>query len=105
MSAHLIPEPDPALVTCAQQRDAAGKPTPEARKAFESLCVQVENLIYNFFGLKAANEQDAQDLTQTTFYKAWRELPAKDPAAPFVAWMKTIAINLCKDYWKKKQKE
>lgn len=102
MSVHFITEPDPALVQCAQQRDAAGKPTPEACDAFTALYEHSKHLIYNFFCLKLANEQDAQELTQETFTKAWRALPAKDPQAPFVAWLKRIAINLSKDYWQKK---
>jgi RNA polymerase sigma-70 factor (ECF subfamily) len=103
MSAHLIPEPAPELVRRAQQRDATGKPTPEACAAFATLYEHSRHLIYNFFCLKLGNEQDAQELTQETFTRAWRALPAKDPQAPFVAWLKRIAINLSKDYWQKKQ--
>ncbi len=103
MSVHFITEPDPTLVLSAKQRDAAGKPTSEACDAFTALYEHSKHLIYNFFCLKLGNEQDAQELTQETFARAWRALPAKDPQAPFVAWLKRIAINLSKDYWQKRQ--
>ncbi len=79
MSVHFISEPDPALGLSAQQRDAAGKPTPQVCDAFTALYEHSKHLIYNFFCLKLGNEQDAQELTQETFARAWRALPAKDP--------------------------
>ncbi|ULL16386.1 hypothetical protein DVH26_19205 [Paenibacillus sp. H1-7] len=44
-----------------------------------------------------ADHQDAQDLTQETFIKAYHKLASHDPTKSFAAWLYTIASNLLKD--------
>ncbi len=104
MSSHSLPEPNPELVKYAQQRDANGKPTPEACAAFSLLYECYWPPIYKQFR-RSTSEEEAQELAQETFVKAWYALPDKNPNAPFVGWLRTIAFNLSNDYWKKKQRE
>ena len=60
-----------------------------------------KNKIYILLRGMGANHQDAQDLTQETFIKAYRRLASHDTSKSFSAWVYKIATNLLKDLWKK----
>ena len=45
----------------------------------------------------AGNDEDALDLVQESFVAAWRSLGSYDPARPFEAWLRRIAINKARD--------
>lgn len=60
-----------------------------------------KNKIYGLLRGMGADHQDAQDLTQETFIKAYRKLASHDISKSFAAWLYTIATNLLKDLWKK----
>lgn len=57
--------------------------------------------IYNFFRYRLGDNQIAQDLTATTFEKAWRhrEQYRRDRGA-FEQWLFTIARNTANDYFR-----
>ena len=48
------------------------------------------------------DRQEAEDVTQETFLRAWKMLPDWDARAKFSTWACTVAINLCRDRMKKK---
>ncbi|WP_442602906.1 RNA polymerase sigma factor [Paenibacillus sp. KN14-4R] len=56
-----------------------------------------KNKIYGLLRGMGADHQDAQDLTQETFIKAYRKLASHDTNKSFAAWLYTIAANLLKD--------
>lgn len=56
-----------------------------------------KNKIYGLLRGMGADHQDAQDLTQETFIKAYRKLASHDTSKSFAAWIYTIATNLLKD--------
>lgn len=57
--------------------------------------------IYRFIFLKVSNREEAQDLTQQVFLKAWESLPQfKFTRAPFVSWLYRIARNLVTDFYR-----
>jgi RNA polymerase sigma-70 factor (ECF subfamily) len=49
------------------------------------------------------NIEDAQDVTQEAFVRAFRSFDRFDPTAPFLPWILRIAINLCADLRRKHQ--
>ena len=51
------------------------------------------------------NEEDAKDVMQEGFLKAFVNLDNYKPEAPFGAWLKRIVINQCLDVLKKRQIE
>ncbi|MDQ0896437.1 MULTISPECIES: RNA polymerase sigma factor [unclassified Paenibacillus] len=55
------------------------------------------NKIYGLLRGMGADHQDAQDLTQETFIKAYRKLASHNTNKSFAAWLYTIAANLLKD--------
>ncbi len=58
---------------------------------------QVFNLIYRMTG----NRNDAEDLAQETFLRAYNKLWRYDPSRPFFAWLYTIALNITRNHIKR----
>jgi RNA polymerase sigma-70 factor (ECF subfamily) len=74
----------------------------EGRKEeYAFLVDKYKNKIYSVLRGLGADHQDAQDLTQETFIKAYRKLSLHDPNRSFAAWLYTIASNLLKDLRRK----
>ena len=48
------------------------------------------------------DRQEAEDVTQETFLRAWKMLPDWEGRAKFSTWACTVAVNLCRDRMKKK---
>ena len=65
------------------------------RQAFDSLCQahrqEIVGLCFRFLN----DRDDAQDITQETFTRAWRYLPSYREDAAFRTWLWEIARNLC----------
>jgi RNA polymerase sigma-70 factor (ECF subfamily) len=67
------------------------------RTAFDRLVTrhqrQVYRLCYRFVG----NHEDASELAQDAFIRAYRALPKFERAAKFSTWLYRIAVNVCLD--------
>ncbi|HLM83904.1 MAG TPA: sigma-70 family RNA polymerase sigma factor [Candidatus Bathyarchaeia archaeon] len=59
--------------------------------------------VYNFVYRLAGDRDVADDLTQETFVKAWKNLARFDQNKNFRTWLFTIAKNTAFDYFKKKK--
>jgi RNA polymerase sigma-70 factor, ECF subfamily len=59
--------------------------------AFEQLVAMHEARIFNYLRQMTSNLHDAQDLTQVTFVKAYRNLTRYDARHSFASWLFTIA--------------
>jgi len=82
------------LITQAQQGDKA---------ALEALISRYWQPVYRLACLKTANSEDAQEITQETFLKAFRALPGyRETNASFKTYLGRIALNLITDHWRKK---
>jgi RNA polymerase sigma-70 factor (ECF subfamily) len=78
-------ESDSTLITRAQEQ-------PEA---FGVLYERYVDRIYSYICYRTGNNQDAEDLTARTFYRAMNHFPAyEDRGAPLSAWLYRIAHNL-----------
>jgi RNA polymerase sigma-70 factor (ECF subfamily) len=72
-------------------------------KAFESLMNRYRDSIY-FMLLKTTNTpSDAEDLTNETFSKAFRNIDTYTPKFAFSTWLFKIATNNCVDFIRKNQ--
>ena len=70
-------------------------------KAFEALYRETERSVY-FTCLKLLkNEDNAKDIMQDTYMTAIRKLPQLEDGAKFAEWINRIAINKCKDLFRK----
>ncbi|MGX4585620.1 RNA polymerase sigma factor [Paenibacillus chitinolyticus] len=70
---------------------------------FAYLVDRYKNKVYILLRGMGAEPQDAQDLTQDAFIKAYRKLDRHEPDKSFAAWLYTIAANIFKDSKKRKK--
>jgi RNA polymerase sigma-70 factor (ECF subfamily) len=71
--------------------------------AFSEIVKTYLKPVYNFI-YRFVNDRDtAEDLTQETFVKAWRNLKRFDPEKKFKTWLFAIAKNTAFDFLKKKK--
>lgn len=72
--------------------------------AFEQLVLSYEKPIYNLCLRMCGNADDAMDLTQETFLKAWHSLGSFRADAAFSTWLYRLCSNLCIDHLRREQK-
>lgn len=62
--------------------------------------------VYNFFRYRLGDRALAEDLTATTFEKAWRGRSRfRRDLSAFSTWLFTIARNVAVDYFRKKEQD
>jgi RNA polymerase sigma-70 factor (ECF subfamily) len=73
------------------------------REALNELVSIYWHPVYRFVAYKTGNPEDAQELTQEAFFRAFRALPTylKNDAT-FKTYVNHIAFNLIKDFWRKR---
>ena len=67
------------------------------RKAFSDLVRRHQTAVYRFLSRMLGSHEDALELTQDTFIKAWQALPQWQPEAQFRTWLFRIANNTALD--------
>lgn len=72
-------------------------------EAFEKLLNKYLKPVYNFIFRLTSDRSAADDLTQDTFVKAWRNIGSFSRDKKFKTWLFTIAKNTAFDYFKKKK--
>lgn len=68
------------------------------RAAFSELMIRTRIPLFRFIRRYVGDEQDAWDLLQDTYAAAWINIRRYDPTRPFEAWIRTIALNKCRDW-------
>jgi RNA polymerase sigma-70 factor, ECF subfamily len=61
--------------------------------AFETLLLRYQGPVYNAVLRMVRNRDEASDLTQTAFLKAYEQLSKFDPRHKFFSWLYRIALN------------
>jgi len=64
-------------------------------KAFATLVEQHQQFVYNLALRVMGDEQEAEDMAQEAFVRAWMALPNFRGQSSFATWMYRIVINLC----------
>jgi len=62
-------------------------------RAFEMLVTSYERVVYATASRMLGNAEDARDVTQTVFVKAWQALDSFDPMHRFFSWIYRITVN------------
>ena len=73
--------------------------------AFEDLVLEYQKQVYHITLKMTGSEEDAFDLSQETFLKAFRALPTFRGEAGFGSWLYRMAANLCIDFLRKKKRQ
>src|ERR1041384_81886 len=84
----LSPLSDEELVARSKTGDA---------ESFNQLVRRWERPIFVLAFRTLGREEDARDVTQETFLRAFRALPGFKGDAKFSSWLYRIALNLCRD--------
>lgn len=72
--------------------------------AFNELVKRYTDRLHNFLYRYTHNHQDCEDLVQETFLRVHKSKKSYERIARFSTWMYTIALNLAKSLYKKKQR-
>lgn len=72
--------------------------------AFEMLVNAYEKTVYNLALRTLGNPQDAEDVTQEAFLKAYRSLSSYRGDSKFSVWLYRIVSNLCLDQLRAKKR-
>lgn len=73
-------------------------------QAFDILVKRFKDRLHNFLYRYTHDHQDCEDLVQETFLRVYRSRHSYERIAKFSTWMYTIALNLAKSLYKKKQR-
>ena len=74
------------------------------RQAYSLLVRKYQSAIYNLAYRMTANSQDAADLTQDIFIRAYTYLWRYNPEKKFFTWLYTIALSTIKNHLKKSKR-
>ncbi|MEQ1573711.1 MAG: sigma-70 family RNA polymerase sigma factor [Vicinamibacterales bacterium] len=86
---------DDELVTRARGGDA---------DSFNQIVLRWERPIYALAYRVIGREEDARDVCQETFLRAFRALPGFKGEAKLSSWLYRIALNLCRDWIRRKRR-
>src|SRR5262252_7225618 len=87
---------DETLVKAAQKGDM---------RAFEELVARHRDKIYARAYSMMRNEEEAVDLSQEAWVKAWQRLKQFHGESSFGTWMTRIVINLCLDHLRRHKRQ
>ena len=73
-------------------------------RSFDTLVQKYQPVVYARARFLVQNPQDAEDLTQEVFIKAYQNLPKLRNASRFAGWLSQIVKNVCMT-WLHQQKE
>ena len=74
------------------------------KNAFEELLLANQKNVYNLAVKMTGNEDDALDISQEAFLKAYSQLGSFRAESRFSVWMYRLTYNLCIDFLRKKPK-
>jgi RNA polymerase sigma factor (sigma-70 family) len=94
--ARLLGADEPAFIAAVRAGDTARFVllTERHRRALQVHCYRM-----------LANYEDSQDLTQTTFLRAWHKRESFDGRAALRTWLYRIATNACLDFLARRSQE
>jgi RNA polymerase sigma-70 factor, ECF subfamily len=73
--------------------------------AFAALVDRFESPLISYLMRRTGRLEDARDLAQETFLRAWERRGTFRPAEPVAPWLFTIASRLATDAWRKRSRD
>jgi len=68
------------------------------REAFDRLVLRYQRDVYRLCYRFVFNHEDANDLAQEAFFRAWRAIPRFRGESSFSTWLYRIAVNACLNF-------
>jgi len=97
-----VPSPDDSIVADA---DAIARTLAGDRQAFGAVVLRHQAAVYGLMRRMTASAEDAEDLTQETFVKAYRALGRFDVKRPFRPWILRIAVNAAHEHARRRHRQ
>jgi RNA polymerase sigma-70 factor (ECF subfamily) len=72
-------------------------------KAFEQLFDRFQKQVYRMVFYRTRSQQDAEDLTQEIFIRAYKKISSLKEVDRFRTWLFSIAYNRIRDFYRKKR--
>src|SRR5437867_3329385 len=73
-------------------------------RAFEELVTRYQRMVYTLTLRMVGNGEDARELTQVSFIKAWRGLGRFDSRRRFFSWLYRIAVHECLNFRRQRRR-
>ena len=70
---------------------------------FSRLIDSYKNMVYNLAYRMSNNSQEAEDISQEAFLRAYQSLSRFNPSYKFSTWLYQITLNIIRDRFKKKE--
>jgi len=90
-------------VTSSTDEELVARTVAGDADSFNQLILRWERPIYALAYRVIGRDEDARDVCQETFLRAFRALPGFKGQAKFSSWLYRIALNLCRD-WIRRQR-
>ena len=87
---------DSILIEQARQQQETGR-----NQAFDTLISRYKLPLYRFINRMINDEGMAEDILQTTFMRVYFNLDQYNVDQPFKTWLYQIAVNLCRDSYRR----
>ncbi len=95
------PISDPSVLT---DREVVQMVKADNTRAFSVLVDRYKVKLFNLIYRMLQNREEAEDILQETFLRAFRERESYNPTYAFSTWIYTIALNLCRNELKRKRR-
>ena len=89
-------------MTAEKEKEIIQKVIGGDKNAFEELVMANQKNVYNLAYKMTRNEDDALDISQEAFIKAYRQLSGFRGDSRFSVWLYRLTYNLCIDFLRKK---
>lgn len=93
------------MLTQDEERRIIGQVLSGDVNAFERLVEDQSKVVYNLCLRMVGNEQDALDLSQDAFVKAYTNLPVFRMDSKFSSWLYKLTTNLCLDFLRRQKRQ
>lgn len=81
-----------------EDRDLAARSAVGDERAYTLLMRRHKDALYRFVRRYTGDSDEAYDILQETFAAAWGALGRYDPERSLPAWLRSIALNKCRDW-------
>jgi RNA polymerase sigma-70 factor (ECF subfamily) len=95
---------EPAERTRAEEDELVARARNRDQAAFDALVQTYRGRIYGMVYNMTGNCEDAEDVVQDVFFKAWKALPRFKGNSSFFTWLYRIAMNRTINFVKKRKR-